>query len=322
MKYLLLSALLLSGCINSTDKAISNFSRSKKIYVTEQTTNQVKKLYSNYNAEDSYNLGGLDSNNDGICDGEKVIRAWLQTNYPHINYNYNGPIGLDWEGHAGDILYTRSLEDPEFQATVEEFNTCLKVMRQIFPQAKLGYYGMPLGNYYHFDAAWKKRNAAMQSIFDASDVLFPSIYDLYRDGIPYHDNEQDLIAVRNTVQLALNSANGKPVYPYIWARYHDSTPDAYYLIPQKEFQKQIAAALDPTSPLGKKIDGFMWWGADVYFWWLAFGVTDPNSEYWPAHLQTNQAFLSELVIKDELRDVHLTNVHTGVLQSIREVLSR
>src|SRR5204863_325583 len=75
--------------------------------------------------------------------------------------------------------------------------------------------------------------------------------------------------VKESVALALEMASGKPVYPYMWPRFHNSNHVlGYHLIPEAEFKSHVAMIFKATYN-GARAAGVVWWGADQYYYWMA-----------------------------------------------------
>ena len=84
-----------------------------------------------------------------------------------------GGVCIDWEGPAmeglkepvGSVLHTRS---------VQEYLKLLNLAKGLRPNAKFGYYAIPLGRYYDRDATWLAEAEGYKVIMEQSEVLFPS----------------------------------------------------------------------------------------------------------------------------------------------------
>ena len=81
----------------------------------------------------------------------------------------------------------------------------------------------------------------------------------------YHVPAEDIEVNKDCVKMALRYAEGKPVYPYIWARWHDSNAEwGYKLIHELEFKEHVKSCFQ-TSWNGDRADGIVWWGGDFYY---------------------------------------------------------
>jgi len=137
-----------------------------------------------------------------------------------LQYDDDTPIITDIESYQ---FYT----DDEFGAQqranhIQVFDW----MREIKPTMNLGMYGfLPRRDY---DRAirrvsgynrWQSENALVQSVVDKVSFLAPSLYVLRND--PWDSWVR--YAVEN-IKEARRYAGDKPIYPFIWPRYHNSLP--------------------------------------------------------------------------------------------------
>ncbi len=146
----------------------------------------------------------------------------------------------------------------------------IEAARALRPRAIIGFYSLPNTRYYgRKSRKWKQELAAVRPVLAHSDALFPSIYDYYfssnEDPAAETTAAADEAYVRDNVRRALRAAGSKPVYPYVWGRYHDSNR-VYGLqaIPRAEFRGHLEAASSARVE-GHGIAGFVWWGSDTYF---------------------------------------------------------
>eukprot|EP01050_Picozoa_sp_SAG11_P013716 SAG11_NODE_1622_length_4561_cov_2.741820_1_plen_1115_part_00 len=128
-------------------------------------------------------------------------------------------------------------------AAIEFFVAALQKGKALRPKAQWGFYGMP---YVHPNANASK----LLSIWQASDVLFPSIY--------LASPNTAAQVVQQTVELSLAMATEaagpgqrrKQVYPFAWECWHNGST----LLDQKD------AILDFLSPYNYGADGLVVWG--------------------------------------------------------------
>src|SRR4051812_33187005 len=126
---------------------------------------------------------------------------------------------------------------PQHDNEIPEFVRAIQYAKTIRPNAKFGFYSLPITQLYDRNQAWRDHEASLAPIYQASDCLFPSVYKFYPDNQPLFGATEDHAYVRESVKLALQLANGKPVYPYVWPRYHNSNQQlGYKLIPEAEFK--------------------------------------------------------------------------------------
>jgi hypothetical protein len=187
------------------------------------------------------------------------------------------------------------------------------------PLAQFGYYGLPMSSFIR-DENWVNSQLALQPIYDQSDILFPSVYDFYASGQAYASVTDDLSRVRGTVEMALRVSNGKPVYPYIAARYHESNAQyGMYLIPGDEFKQHVAEVF--ASRYGdRRVAGVVWWGADRYYLWLSRQEFPAWHPLRALSLQCRAMFSYEFY-PGETDERHFTRIHKAILKRLTEVIS-
>lgn len=194
---------------------------------------------------------------DGVFDGPYVMAKWVALKKPggFDPVNYSGPLCLDWE--AGLLDRLGDVDHPQFGAALAQAKAALDAARKMFPRAKVGLYGWPLRRYWGQDERWRTATReAARIIVPASGCLFPSTYELYPG-----EEAQDLQRYSEIVRLALEVADGKPVYLYTWQRFHPSSACAYELVPEAEWTALIGGLLGVEFE-GDRVDGIVLWGAD------------------------------------------------------------
>ncbi len=172
---------------------------------------------------------------------------------------------LDWEGKALAILEKSDSDSAEFKTMVSEYIKAIRIAKRLRPNMKWGYYGLPFKNYWNRDDNWRNRTLELLPLFKEADMIFPSIYDFYDDSVGWAD---DPAYVNDNVVLALEVGTrlNKPVFPFVWHRYHNSNKKkGYELIPEEEFKTHLDAALKANFQ-NKYIKGIVWWGADRWFY--------------------------------------------------------
>ncbi len=139
-------------------------------------------------------------------------------------YNPNCIIALDLEHWKLSGAKTQA-ESLEVANNIRMLGVILDWMHAATPSLKLGYYGLnPLRDYWRAirgpnDAdykAWQVENNALASVAAKSDVLFPSVYTFYNDPKGW-----SIYAMANISEARRFN---RPIYPFIWPTYHDSTP--------------------------------------------------------------------------------------------------
>lgn len=112
---------------------------------------------------------------------------------------------------------------------------------------------------------WQVENQLMSSVVDKVKVLFPSLYTLSCD------REKWIIYAVENIKEARRYAGDKPVYPFLWPRFHDSLPSiGGTLLPPDFWMLQL-------NVLREIADGVVIWTSNVDAvswsesmpWWIA-----------------------------------------------------
>lgn len=111
------------------------------------------------------------------------------------------------------------------QDSLSKYLRVVTWFREAAPSLSLGYYGAPpLGDYWRAmkdttspeRQSWMAANDQLPALVDAVDILYPSLYTFYPDQAGWKKYAIAQIAE------ARRHGNGKPVYVFLWAQYHDS----------------------------------------------------------------------------------------------------
>jgi hypothetical protein len=276
------------------------------LYVNEDVSDEVRaEVYPPIGAQDSFILyqWQFDADADSVPDegAAAAVAAYLDGVAP---VGTTAPVCIDWEADSMSTLSSGEVDSDAFRSAVASFVDFIDDVRALRPDLRFGYYGLPVRSYWSRDADWQARNDALLPILDASDVVFPSVYDFYTEAEVAE--AEDLAYVRDNVGEALRLAAGKDVFPYVWHRYHDSNATVGgKLIGEEEFKAHVGAVFEAEFE-GARAAGVVWWGADRYF--MASG-TEPWVD----------VFAEELPV-DTDADAYLDEVHTERLRWLREVL--
>lgn len=191
---------------------------------------------------------------------EKLVARLAQ-----IPADFDGPITINWEGDALRSLIRPDPSDPgERDVHIDGFLQVLNEVRNHCPDALVGYYGLPSREYWAQTDAWRETMRYLAPIFEASSGVFPSCYDLY-GTMPGRDEER----LSEIARFAVELAQGRPVFPFVWDRYHNSTATwGYKTIPTSEWTDLLVAILSAEHD-GRHPAGLVAWGADPYYWGAA-----------------------------------------------------
>lgn len=108
------------------------------------------------------------------------------------------------------------------QHSINKYVDVIQWMREAAPSLKLGVYGVPpvrdywtpVRNQPGDKTSWRSVNQFLKPIAEAADFIVPSLYTFY-DDIPGW-----VAYARGNIEEAQQF--GKPVYPFLWCRYHTS----------------------------------------------------------------------------------------------------
>lgn len=143
------------------------------------------------------------------------------------------------------------------QENLTKYLTVLRWFREAAPQVEVGYYGtVPIRDYWRSlkdptrpeHMAWSTENARLRPLALAVDALFPSLYTFYDD----HDGWRKFAIAQ--IAEARRYGGGKPVYVFLWPKFHDSNrwlKDTY--LPADFWKLELETAREHA-------DGVVIWG--------------------------------------------------------------
>jgi hypothetical protein len=172
-------------------------------------------------------------------------------------------IALDWEGPIMAILEKGNLnQNKEYIDAADAYRLAYRTVKKIRPRATVGFYRFPIRNYHNRGETWRARNRSLEPLLSEFDALFPSVYDFYDSESKAESRDIDYVNENIEEALLIGDRIGKPVYPFVWHRYHPSNKrKPEWLIPIVEFENHMSAvALAEVE--GKHVDGIVWWGSD------------------------------------------------------------
>jgi len=215
--------------------------------------------------------GAFDPEGTGAWARPDLTAEWLDATVPA---DYDGVLVLDWEAGIMDRI-AAGPGSALYDGAVRELLRLLAFVKTERPGASVGYYDLPYSDYWRQDDAWRARMRGLGPVFDASDALFPSAYDFYPG-----EAVRDSARFGAMIELALELANGKPVFPYTHHRYHhEETPSGYRLIPRDEYVRHVRALMRAEWN-GRRPAGVVAWGEDVYFHGRAFARREDGAWVW------------------------------------------
>jgi hypothetical protein len=209
----------------------------------------------------------IDADSDGVFDGatgkfESKVLECPDTEVALV---------FDWEGAYGSgqgFMTALSGKDGSSKqsAAIDEALKVLVAAKALRPKALVGFYNIPNngGSYkapLNPPAWWTAQLTSLAPLVAASDALYPSMYQPYQIGDGGQISlEDDQKVEGNYAKLALQIANGKPVYPYVWELYHNANlPVDMTPIPTQELYWHVQGAMS-AEVNGAKVAGLVWWG--------------------------------------------------------------
>jgi hypothetical protein len=215
-------------------------------------------------------------------DGDEEIDSVALVNGIVANYRDPAATGigiLDWEGKTFQCLQQCEAGDKRFIAAVNKYTTILRIAKATRPGVKWGVYYLPFTFYWQTELR-KTANDKVLALLSQCDILLPSLYDYYPDS-NIHQRNKEYHSDNMSVVLQIADKLRKPVYVFIWNRWHDSNADqGLHAIPVGEF-KQHLDWITNTTYNGKKATGLIWFGADRYYQKqkpAAFGVNGTGAQ--------------------------------------------
>ena len=205
----------------------------------------------------------IDTKRNGQVD-EKKFRSYLEKN--RTVFQKDDMFVIDWEtqfiGLVGAKKTNKNIND--FASKVKAIIT---IGKEYFPDSKWGVYNLPMCNYWKRDSIWTKENKDLLPVLKHCDVLFPSVYDFYRDDNKYAGKRRDSLYIVGNLELTfqINEQLNLPIYPFVWHRYHTSNSiRPLEAIGPLEFKRHMDI-INNYSYKGRRVNGLVWWASDRYF---------------------------------------------------------
>lgn len=313
-----LLAIFTSAILPPSDGA-SVSPEKPKILVCAQLMSGAVASFPQYNAQHLHAIGQgvIDPKNQGAFTApqalESEISYWTQP-------DFDGYLVLNVEGQAMHQLLTQPINSPQFASAVQMYVDVLEFVKAMRPHAKVGFYAIPLSLYNNSGEAWLARNLALAPIAEASDVLYPSVYDVLAPG--QSNSASETAYVHGNVKLALqlgNAVGGRPVFPFFCHRYHDSNQTyGMQLIPEQEFKDHIAVAFTAIDQ-GQRAAGVVWWSSDSHLRWFSLQNFQPGQAGYASMLQLQALFAGE-IRQGQTDEQYFTPMQEDRLRWVHEVL--
>ncbi|MDP4201572.1 MAG: hypothetical protein Q8861_02670 [Bacteroidota bacterium] len=234
-----------------------------KVYTSlgadDTTTNRINKICHN----NVVNIN-VETNTNSLTYNVALLSKKIISQIP--NKESTDIVVLDWEGDALSVLSEKDPDSDDYKKVSEQFISAYNLVKSLRPNATCGFYGLPIRAYWKRNNAWIQHCTNLSTILSHFDALFPSLYIPYKDNVDVKESD-NLSYISDNVNMALKLGFElkKPVYFYIWHRYHDSNSKyGLDLIPENYFRDHVKA-ISLSSYNGKKTDGIIWWSAECYF---------------------------------------------------------
>jgi len=204
----------------------------------------------------------IDPDKNGILN-EDLFEKGIISLFP--DSTQSGICVLNWESPVIERLIKNDRQSKNYKDQCNEMIKALKMAKRLRPKVKWGYYGLNIQAYYTRDKEWKYNSRAFDPVLKQADILFPSMYKFYPYSYASKDFEYNYAYENILINLQIGQELSKPVYPFIWPRFHDAdTTVGLKSIPDNEWSDHIEF-LSKAKFRNKKIDGLVMWTMDVYF---------------------------------------------------------
>ncbi|MBL1219835.1 hypothetical protein JET18_03245 [Chryseobacterium sp. L7] len=206
-------------------------------------------------------------------DDKMIIGEGYSIDYKKLDFHLNetfpdpnatGICYIDIEDPYINALSEANPDSKEFKRSLDLFVNSIKYCKSKRPNVQWGHYGMPRTTFE--DPKILSSNKYLGPIYEASDVLFPSLY-LFKDdqAVDYQVNFDYLN--ENTIEaIKIGKQYKKPVIGFVMHRFHNSDKRLQFLAMSDEFWARYLNSVLKIKYGNKRLDGITWWGADTYFY--------------------------------------------------------
>ncbi|MBC6994163.1 hypothetical protein QWY85_18615 [Neolewinella lacunae] len=203
---------------------------------------------------------------------------------------------LDWEGERMQQIFEGAMgQTTDYWQAKEQMMRAYHLVKKLRPKTTVGFYGFPARDYWNRNDDWRARNLALAPFLREVDAIFPSLYDFYPTTDKNREMELGYVKDNVTEALRLGSQLKKPVFPFVWHRYHDSNKEVgRTLIPPGEFGELLRTTVT-TKWAGHKIDGLIWWSSERYFYNLEKKREGSTEDFERLNSPVTQAYLRTLL---------------------------
>ncbi len=162
-------------------------------------------------------------------------------------------------------------------ASMNKLIHIINVSRQENPALKYGYYGcVPLRDYWtpvkndpEMMKKWREANDYLKPLADSLDVICPSVYTFSPDRANW------VVYAKANIAEAKRLAGGKPVYVFLWPKYHNSNKEDGKKFIEGDFWK-----LQLETVYNSGADGIIIWDSPRQVNSKEDAVWNPDREWW------------------------------------------
>ncbi len=184
-----------------------------------------------------------------VAAGQLPDETAFKEKIKRLSLNRPGPIVIDIE--YAYLSKNKKTTDAEVKQHFKLFITLAHWAHEAAPGHLVGFYGHGLFP----EEPGKEYGAETKELLAAMDAFFPSLYS-HGNQSPAQWREK----LQFLIQQAHQIAPGKPVYPYIWAQYHEGGPKALEFLDADYLTFQLEAARTDGA------DGVVFWSGNKPAW--------------------------------------------------------
>ncbi|MDC8105123.1 hypothetical protein ACNFU2_09465 [Chryseobacterium sp. PTM-20240506] len=245
------------------------YGQQPKLYIGMTGLNQLQETYIKQN--------GLEKaiifyQKDVTTDGSNLdVELFTKNINDKTSAGSTGIAVIDWEGPA--IKAISGSDDKSANLAIQQFVKAVETAKKLRPNLKWGFYGLPVRTFKGNSSGWKDVNARLAPVFNAVDIIAPSLY-MYNANPRVYNARSPILEVGSGDYLYTNldyalevgKKYNKDVYPFIWQKRNSGNSNmAMSLIPIDIFKNYYKMITSRVSS-GKKVSGVIWWDSQKYFY--------------------------------------------------------
>lgn len=266
--------IVLFSCMKKTDVSYQKNSFAEVIKAKKDTSHVDMYVIQVNHGKDfndflkKNNLQEMQYIDDKMIIGEGYSIDYKKLDF-HLNETFPDPNAtgicyIDIEDPYINALSEAKPDSKEFKRSLDLFVNSIKYCKSKRPNVQWGHYGMPRTTFE--DPHVLPSNKYLGSIYEASDVLFPSLY-LFKDDQAIDYNVSFDYLNKNTKEaIKIGKQYKKPVVGFVMHRFHNSDKRLQFLAMTDEYWARYLNSVLKIKYGNKRLDGIAWWGADTYFY--------------------------------------------------------